>query len=93
MPNTVSQSPDLYRERLKLQTELDLLSTREAEQLLLYSRGAFYESGDRAGRLLAQQLKSRNASNQITQIRTDTGTITSDPGDINHTFREFYFQL
>ena len=85
-----NQSPDLYKERLKLQTELDLLSTREAEQLLLQSRGTFYESGDRAGRLLAQQLKSRNASNQIAQIRNDTGMITSDPGDI---FREFYSQL
>lgn len=91
--HSTNQSPDLYKERLKLQTELDLLSTREAEQLLLQSRGTFYESGDRAGRLLAQQLKSRNASNQIAQIRNDTGMITSDPGEISDIFREFYSQL
>ncbi len=91
--HSANQSPDLYKGRLKLQTELDLLSTREAEQLLLHSRDMFYESGDRAGHLLAQQLKSRNASNQIAQIRNNTGMITSDPGEINDTFREFYSQL
>lgn len=57
------------------------------------SRGTFYESGDRAGHLFAQRLKSRNASNQIKQICNNTGAIISDPGEINHIFREFYFQL
>lgn len=34
-----ANSPDLYKERIRLQTELDLLLTSEAEQLLLRSRG------------------------------------------------------
>lgn len=56
---------DKYKERLKLKTELDLLLTTEAERLLLRSYGSLYEHGDKAGRLLAHQLKARQASNQI----------------------------
>ena len=51
--------------------ELDLLLTSEAEQLLLRSRRLVYEHGDKAGRLLAQQLKAKTASNQITQTLDD----------------------
>jgi len=76
-----------------LQTELDLLLTREAERLLLHSRGSIYEHGDKAGRLLAHQLKSRVASNQITQIRDGLGSLTSDPGEINNIFKTYYSRL
>ena len=84
-----NQSPNLYKERLKL----DLLTTREAERLLLRSRGTQYEFGDKASRLLAHQLKIKTASNQITQIRTNTSALTSDPVEINDVFKEFYSQL
>lgn len=76
-----------------LHTELDLLLTKEAEQLVLRARGSMYEHGDKASRLLAHQLKARMASNQITQIRDETGSLTSDPEKINFTVRKFYSQL
>lgn len=88
-----TNTPDLYKERIRLQTELDLLLTNEAEQLLLRSRGLVYEHGDKAGRLLAHQLKARTASNQITQIMDESGSITSDPDKINSTFKLFFSQL
>lgn len=88
-----ANTPDLYKEGIRLQTELDLLLTSEAEQLLLRSRGMVYEHGDKAGRLLARQLKARTASNQITQITDESGSITSDPDNINNTFRSFFSQL
>lgn len=91
----LSSSPtaDLYKERLMLQTELNLLLTRDAERLLLHSRGAMYEHGDKAGRLLAHQLKARMASNQISQIQDEMGTPTSDPVEINNIFRTYYSRL
>lgn len=88
-----TNTPDLYKERIKLQTELDLLLTSEAEQLLLRSRGLVYEHGDKAGRLLTQQLKARTASNHITQIIDESGSTTLDPGKINDTFRSFFSKL
>lgn len=87
------QLSDLHKERMVLHTELDLLLTKEAEQLLLRALGSMYEHGDKTSHLLAHQLKSRMASNQITQIRYETGSLTSDPEKINNTFRKFYSQL
>lgn len=39
-----TNTPDLYKERLRLKTELDLLLSTEAERLLLHSRGRLYEN-------------------------------------------------
>lgn len=47
LPST--NTPDLYKERIKPKTELDLLLTSEVEQLLLRSQGLVYEQGDKAG--------------------------------------------
>ena len=62
--------PELFKERLALQTEFNLLSTRDAEKMLLKARGLQHEHGDMAGRLL-HQLNSRTASQQISEIRND----------------------
>lgn len=80
---------ELYKEKVEKQTEFNLLSTMEAEKLLLVlqSRGILYELGEKTGHCLAQQL--RLASQLITQI----GQIITDPSGINDTFRIFYSQL
>lgn len=44
--------PDLYKKRLKLKSELDLLSTNEIEDLLRKTRSVFYESGVKSGKVL-----------------------------------------
>lgn len=67
----VTNIPDLYKERLRLKTELDLLLSTEAERLLHHSYGSLYEHGEKAGCLLAHQLKARQASNRIIQIRDE----------------------
>lgn len=86
--SSANLSPDTYKERLKLK-KLNILTTKEAEQLLLCARGTLYEFGDKTSRPLAHQLKARTASNQITQIRNNTGTLTSDPSEINNIIRNF----
>lgn len=62
---SLSPSPELYKERLNLQVQYNLLSTNKTEWYLLRSKGYIYEHGERAGRLLAHQLKSKAASKII----------------------------
>ena len=54
--NSLSPSPTLRNDRILIQTEFDLLSTRQIEFLLLKSRQKTYEHGEKAGRLLANQI-------------------------------------
>ena len=86
-------TPELYKERLNLQTEFDLLTTKQEEHMLLQSRGNEYEHGEKAGRLLAHQLKRQAASRLIPQIRDTSDNLLCDPADINATFKSFYSTL
>ncbi len=88
-----SPTPELYKERIDLQTQYNLISSSQAEQLILRSWGFFYEHGDKAGRLLAHQLKSRASAQHISQIADDAGDITIDPLAINNIFMNFYSSL
>ena len=87
---STSPNPSLYKERLALQTQYNLISTSERERLIMRSH---YEHGEKAGRLLAHQLKSKSASQSISQIEETTGEITTDPLKINDTFKKYYFDL
>ena len=69
------------------------MSTGKTEKMLLKSRGYAYEHGEKAGRLLAHQLKSQFVSQQISQIRKPNGDLTIDLGEINETFTSFYSNL
>lgn len=86
-------TPDLYKQRLNLQSEFDLLSTKDAERLLLHSRATYFEHGEKASRLLAHQLKRRAASRLIPQTLDPTGSLTSEPKAINDAFKSFYSAL
>lgn len=85
-------SPDLYKERLTLQANFNISSTQKEEEMLLRSKYKYYEQGDKAGRLLAYQLKKEASSHQILQIKTPLGT-TTDPKEINDHFKDYYSLL
>lgn len=51
----------IYKYRLMLQTEYNLLSTKQAEYLILKSRSCSYEHGGKTGKLLAHQFKTKNS--------------------------------
>ena len=89
----LNPSPELYKQRLDLQAEFDLLSTGVSERLLLKSRGSYYEYGDKASRLLAHQLKRQAAGRTIPQIKNLSGTVTIDPVEINTAFKSYYSSL
>ena len=91
--NSSSPSPALQTERLKLQTEFDLISTNKAEFVLRRTKSTYYEYGDKASRLLALQLQHQSASRFITQIRKPPHTIVTDPKEINNVFASYYSNL
>lgn len=91
--NARSPNPVLETQRLKLQTEFDLLTTNKAEFLLKRTRATFYEHGDRAGRLLASQLRHQTASQLITQVYDSSNNLINDPIKINSEFSSFYSNL
>lgn len=47
----LSPTPELYKQRLDLKLEFNLISSKEAERLLLHSRGSYSEHGDKASHL------------------------------------------
>ncbi len=52
-------SPQLLKKRTGLQSEFNILSTKNAERMLLQSGGHSYEYGDKGSRLLAHQLRHK----------------------------------
>ena len=50
--------PSRYKKCLQYQTEFNLLTSNDAEMQLLKSRQRFFESGEQAGKLLAQQARA-----------------------------------
>ena len=82
----------LYKKHLHYQTEFNLLNSNDAEMQLLKSRQRFFESGDKDGKLLAQQARAAAASRFIPSIKSSSGA-TTDQKLINERFSEFYSDL
>lgn len=91
--NAQSPSLDLDKERLKFKTEYDLLTSHYIENLLLKNRSTVYEHGDKAGEILARQLRGARAKQLISGIRSEEGAIITNQQEINDTFKEFYAKL
>lgn len=67
--------------------------TDQVNNLLLKLKQRHVELGDKPGKLLARQLKSDQASRAINSIKSKTGTLLTNPVDVNHRFSEFYCAL
>ena len=68
-----SPTPELYRERLKVKTEFDLLSTQKTVHLLQRTQSDFYEHGEKTGKLIASQLRGARAKRTIRVLPFDDG--------------------
>lgn len=84
---------DDIKEDLLLQKEFDLLTTQKAENLLIRSHHVYYEHGDKTGRILAHQLRQKAASQEIPEIRDESGMVCIDHSAINSRFMRFYSNL
>ena len=71
--------PSLYNERVKLQTDFNLTTSTAAMLQLIKTRQRFFESGDKAGKLLAFQARAEATSKLIPGINSATGETLSDP--------------
>ena len=49
----VSPSPQLYKERLTIQAEYNIITTNRTTELLIQTKSRFFEQGDKASKLLA----------------------------------------
>lgn len=70
---STSPSPTLFKERLRLQTEYNLLSRDKATYLLTKARFNIYDTGDKASKILAQQVHQAESSRLIPKICSETG--------------------
>lgn len=77
---------------LSLQSEVNPLTTDHAVDQLLKSRSNYYVQGDKAGRLLAHQLRQATSTHLIPQIWT-ASDITIDPKRMNDGFKGYYTNL
>lgn len=91
--NSHTPSADIMKKRILLQTEFDLLSTRQAEYLISKSRHVCYEHGEKAGRILAHQLRQRTANQAIPAINDELGSKNTHSLKINSCFQNFYQSL
>lgn len=75
--NAQTPSPDLYT----------------IENLLLKNQSNIYEHGDRAGEVLARQLKGARAKQIIKGVKSQNGEIVTDQLGINDAFQCYYHDL
>ena len=86
-------TPELYKEKLLLKAEYDNLSIKQTERLFFKSRQKFYEHGEKAGKLLAHQIRQSSATSAIPEINTSTGERTTNPIEVNKQFKQYYEAL
>lgn len=82
-----------HQELLLLRTEYNKLSAERAANNLLRLKQAFYDQGEKSGKLLAWRIRQLESERAISIIENSKGEKTTDPKEINDTFREFYESL
>lgn len=91
----INNKDDLEKQKqlLILRTEYNKLTSDIAAKSLLWLNQAFYDQGEKAGKLLAWRIKKIRSERAINSIITQTGVMSNDPQDINNAFKEFYQSL
>ena len=82
-----------FKEVCNLKYQLNEIFNKKAEYALFRLKTNFYESGEKAGKLLATQLKRKDASLLIPAINNDKGEVLTDNVEINRIFKDFYENL
>lgn len=73
--------------------EINNILKQQSEFLIHRTRQRYYFDGSRPSHLLASKIRSNESFADIPSIRSYTGNITTDPKQINETFRTFYSNL
>lgn len=81
---------DKQQQLTVMRAEYNKLTTDRVAKILLWTRQAYYDQGEKPSKLLAWQVKKMQAERTINSIKTMSGDLTTDPIEINATFRNFY---
>ncbi|KAJ1168967.1 hypothetical protein NDU88_000879 [Pleurodeles waltl] len=90
---TRTPTPTVHRRLELAKMELNLLYTSQAEYALQRLKGHHYEHSEKAGRLLAAQLRQREAVLAIPALRNPDGSFITHPQAIAEEFGNFYRTL
>lgn len=85
--------PNAHQKLLLLRTQYNELSASKAASNLLRLKQAFYDQGEKPGKLLAWRLKQLQNEKNITSIENGDGQIIVDPLEISETFKVFFEKL
>lgn len=78
---------------MSAQDSLDRLRASAAEHKWFFNKGAFFEEGEKTGRLLAKIVQLQQASPAIGAIRNKSGGIVNSPELIVKDLADFYASL
>lgn len=78
---------------LLTRTELQSIIHEETSTALYKLRRKYFESGDKAGRMLALRLKQIESNSSITAIYDHNGSLVCERKEINLAFQEYYSKL
>lgn len=84
---------ELRRNLIVARADLQAILDEETAFALYQLRRKCYESGDKAGKMLAYQLKQQENRAIIPAIRDSNGNLVTEQSKINGAFREFYSNL
>lgn len=102
LDESVSQLEQSYRASADPSTLNSIVSQRDEYNTILSAqvckqldriKQKKFEIGDKPQKLLSRQLRQAQASQAILKIKSDTGTVLTDPIEINNRFMEFYSKL
>ncbi len=89
----LDDSTKIKQELMSLKAQYEELSTSKAENSLIRLKQSYYDQGEISGRLLAWRIKKLDANRAVTAIQTRSGTISTDPQEINDVFTSYYKTL
>lgn len=85
--------PQKLRELTKLKYEYNHILSQKVGFGLFRVRQKYFESGDKAGKLLARYIKQQESMATITAVQSEGGALLTKSADINQTFKKFYMKL
>lgn len=88
-----TRGKEVQRQLTLAKYELNKIFQKKAEKALFRLQLKEYESGQKAGKHLAWQLKCRQNKRTIAAIRNSEGRVLQRAEQINDTFRDFYQKL
>lgn len=86
-------SEQRFKEICNLKYQLNEIYNKKAEYALFRLKTCFYESGEKASKLMASQLKKKDASMLIPAINNGRDEVSTDNAEINSIFKNFYENL